>query len=77
MQCRKRRKPRAQKEKTRKLEDESGTLGLLVSTGREKKRQFVSKRYPESSPDKDDIPQLEMLASLQSQLSLGLARGTL
>lgn len=51
---------------TKHLEHQSRTLRLLVTTA-----EFVSMPY---TPDQtDDVPELEVLASLQRQLELGLA----
>lgn len=55
------------------LEDESGTLGLLVTTVEGK--ECTSVLFDERK--RRDVPQLEVLAALQSELCLGLADGAL
>lgn len=61
--------PEPNKEITR-LEDKSSTLGLLVTTV---ERNVVSMGIFGGGRYDDNIPQLEVLASLQRQLLLGLA----
>lgn len=58
-----------------RLEDESGTLGLLVTTVEQ--THDVSNHASRGGEKNGSIPQLKVLASFQGKLGLSLADGTL